>query len=41
MYMFMNMLFQHQVEPRATEPMPGGVGFEAREGEQDYNHLPE
>ena len=41
MYMFMNMLFQHQVELRATEPMPGGVGFEAREGEQDYNHLPE
>ena len=41
MYMFMNMLFQHQVEPRSSEPMPGGVGFEAREGEQDFNHLPE
>ena len=26
---------------RISEPMPGGVGFEAREGEQDFNHLPE
>jgi len=24
MYMFMNMLFQHLVEPRPTEPAPGG-----------------
>ena len=38
MYMFMNMLFQHQVEPRPTTPAPGGEGFTAREGESDYNH---
>ena len=38
MYMFMNMLFQHLVEPRPTEPAPGGQGFEAREAEADYNH---
>ncbi len=38
MYMFMNMLFQHQVEPRPSEPAPGGEGFAAREGETDYNH---
>jgi gentisate 1,2-dioxygenase len=38
MYMFMNMLFQHQVEPRPTTPAPGGEGFTAREGETDYNH---
>lgn len=38
MYMFMNMLFQHQVEPRSSEPAPGGEGFEAREAEQDFNH---
>jgi quercetin dioxygenase-like cupin family protein len=38
MYMFMNMLFQHQVEPRPTTPAPGGEGFQAREGEQDFNH---
>ncbi len=31
MYMFMNMLFQQQVEPRPSEPTPGGVGFQARE----------
>src|SRR3989442_1261322 len=31
MYMFLNMLFQHLVEPRPTEPAPGGKGFEARE----------
>ncbi|WP_134704156.1 cupin domain-containing protein [Ammoniphilus sp. YIM 78166] len=31
MYMFLNMLFQHQVEPRATEATPEGVGFKARE----------
>lgn len=35
MYMFMNMLFQKQVEPRPTEPTPEGVGFKARgEGEK-------
>jgi quercetin dioxygenase-like cupin family protein len=38
MYMFMNMLFQHQVEPRPSEPAPGGEGFQAREAEQDFNH---
>ena len=38
MYMFMNMLFQHQVEPRPSVPAPGGEGFAAREGETDYNH---
>ncbi len=34
MYMFMNMLFQQQVEPRPTEPTPKGVGFKPREEEQ-------
>ncbi|HKE10180.1 MAG TPA: cupin domain-containing protein, partial [Myxococcota bacterium] len=38
MYMFMNMLFQQLVEPRPTEPAPGGKGFSAREAEDDYNH---
>jgi quercetin dioxygenase-like cupin family protein len=38
MYMFMNMLFQKQVEPRPTTPAPGGEDFRAREGEQDFNH---
>jgi gentisate 1,2-dioxygenase len=38
MYMFMNMLFQQQVEPRPTEPAPGAEGFEVRHLEQDYNH---
>jgi quercetin dioxygenase-like cupin family protein len=38
MYMFMNMLFQHQVEPRPSEPAPGGEGFQAREDEEDFNH---
>jgi hypothetical protein len=32
------MLFQKTVIPRPTEPAPGGVGFEPREEEQDYNH---
>lgn len=41
MYLFLNMLFQKTVEPRPTEPTPGGVGFQAREAEQDYNHSPE
>src|SRR6185503_5759669 len=30
MFMFMNMLFQHLVEPRPTEPAPGGESFKAR-----------
>jgi quercetin dioxygenase-like cupin family protein len=38
MYMFMNMLFQQLIEPRPTEPAPGAEGYEAREGEQSYNH---
>jgi hypothetical protein len=38
MYMFMNMLFQQLVEPRPTEPAPGGRGFQARESEQDRKH---
>jgi hypothetical protein len=38
MYMFMNMLFQHQVEPRPSEPAPGGEGFVARNDEEDFNH---
>jgi gentisate 1,2-dioxygenase len=38
MYMFMNMLFQQLVEPRPTEPAPGGKDFRARESEDDYNH---
>jgi quercetin dioxygenase-like cupin family protein len=38
MYLFMNMLFQQQVEPRARTPASGGEGFEPREEEDDYNH---
>ena len=38
MYMFMNMLFQQQVEPRPGEPAQGAEWFKAREGEQDFNH---
>ena len=38
MFMFMNMLFQHLVEPRPTEPAPGSPAHKAREEEQDYNH---
>jgi gentisate 1,2-dioxygenase len=41
MDMFMNMLFQHQVEPRPSEPAPGGEGFQAREAEKDFNHATE
>jgi gentisate 1,2-dioxygenase len=41
MYMFMNMLFQKQVEPRQTTPAPGGAGFEVREEEEEFNHPPE
>ena len=36
--MFMNMLFQQLVEPRPTEPAPGGKNFRAREAEDDFNH---
>ena len=39
MYLFMNMLFQKMVEPRSSEPAPGGAGFSAREREDDFNHL--
>jgi gentisate 1,2-dioxygenase len=38
MFMFLNMLFQKNVEPRPTEPAPGGVGFEPRMAERNYNH---
>ena len=38
MYLFLNMLFQQQVEPRATEPTPEGAGFAVREEETDHNH---
>jgi quercetin dioxygenase-like cupin family protein len=38
MYMFMNMLFQQQVEPRPSEPAPGGEGFVCREAEVNFNH---
>jgi gentisate 1,2-dioxygenase len=38
MYLFLNMLFQKQVEPRSLEPAPGGEGFTAREEEIDHNH---
>jgi gentisate 1,2-dioxygenase len=38
MFLFMNMLFQKTVEPRHTEPAPGGEGFAVREEEDDFNH---
>ena len=38
MFLFMNMLFQKTVEPRHTEPAPGGEGFTVREEEDDFNH---
>jgi gentisate 1,2-dioxygenase len=38
MYLFMNMLFQKQVEARAVTPSPTGEGFEPREAEEDFNH---
>jgi len=38
MFVFMNMLFQKQVTPRPKEPAPGGVGFQSRDLETDYNH---
>jgi hypothetical protein len=41
MYLFMNMLFQAQVEPRSGTAAPGGEGFVARAEEADFNHDPE
>ena len=38
MFLFMNMLFQKQVEPRSAEPAPGGENFVVREEEEDFNH---
>ena len=38
MMMFMNLLFQKEVTKKPTEPAPGGVGFEPRNFETDYNH---
>jgi gentisate 1,2-dioxygenase len=38
MYLFMNMLFQYQVERRSDDPAPGGEGYQVREAEDDYNH---
>jgi quercetin dioxygenase-like cupin family protein len=38
MYLFMNMLFQKTVEPRHTQPAPGGENFTVRETEDDLNH---
>src|SRR6185503_5587282 len=38
MLMFMNMLFQHLVEPRPTEPAPGTTRHQVRETESDFNH---
>jgi hypothetical protein len=39
MFMFMNMLFQQQVEPRPNDPAPGGENFQVREAEDNYNHV--
>jgi mannose-6-phosphate isomerase-like protein (cupin superfamily) len=41
MFMFMNMLFQHLVEPRPTSAAPGAEGYQVREAEQDFNHSKE
>jgi len=38
MMMFMNLLFQKLVIPRPTEPSEGGVGYEPRHFEENYNH---
>ena len=38
MFVFMNMLFQKQVEPRDTNPAPGGEDFVVREEDDDFNH---
>jgi quercetin dioxygenase-like cupin family protein len=34
MFMFMNMLFQHLVEPRPTTPAPGAENYRVRESEE-------
>ena len=36
--MFMNMLFQKQIEPRPSVPAPGGESFQVREREDNFNH---
>ena len=38
MYLFMNMLFQYQVEPRSPDPAFGGESFQVREAEVNFNH---
>ena len=38
MYLYMNMLFQYQVEARDPNPAPGGEGFEARDLDTNFNH---
>ena len=38
MYLFMNMLFQYQVEPRSPDAAPGGEGFEVRELDENFNY---
>jgi quercetin dioxygenase-like cupin family protein len=38
MYLFMNMLFQCQVEPRSRQAAPGGEGFKARDKEENFNY---
>ena len=38
MFLFMNMLFQKQVEPRSADPAPGGENFVVREEEEEVNH---
>ena len=38
MYMFMNMLFQKQVEAREKAAAPGGEGYQVREEEENYNY---
>ena len=38
MFLFMNMLFQKQVEPRPTDPVPGTPPYKAREGEDNFNY---
>jgi len=38
MFMFLNMLFQKQIEPRPAEPAPGAEGFQARDAEENFNY---
>jgi len=38
MFIFLNMLFQKQLEPRPAEPAPGAEGFRARDVEEDFNY---